>query len=139
MRRKGFTLIELILVIAIIAILAGAMVPMINASRNQARQAKAVAECDAIKTAAIMLHADSGPGVWPIDGSTGVGLVTAGTIPGWQGPYVDVWPNDPWVHPYRVFNGTGTNLSACSNGTNGTFDSCAADDVVVLITGRRDR
>ena len=139
MRRKGFTLIELILVIAIIAILAGAMVPMINASRNQARVAKATAECDAIKTAAVLLHADSGVGVWPADGSTGGGLVAAGGIPGWQGPYVDVWPTDPWLHPYRIYNGTGTNQSACSNGTNGTFDNCAADDVVILITGRRDR
>jgi len=143
MGRKGFTLIELILVIAIIAILAGAMVPMINASRDQAKVAKAQAECDSIKTAAVLLHADSGTGVWPADGTVGASLVAANGTSGWQGPYVDKWPTDPWGNPYRVYNATGTNQSVCSYGKNGTFDNCnftgVGDDIAVFITARRDR
>jgi prepilin-type N-terminal cleavage/methylation domain-containing protein len=63
MKRKGFTLIELIIVIALIAILAGAMVPMFRSNRLEAQQAKAMAELDAIKSAALMFHADTG--TWP--------------------------------------------------------------------------
>ncbi|MBN3039540.1 MAG: prepilin-type N-terminal cleavage/methylation domain-containing protein, partial [Candidatus Omnitrophica bacterium] len=37
MKTKTFTLIELILVVAIIALLAGAMVPMILSARQKAR------------------------------------------------------------------------------------------------------
>ncbi len=89
MRRQGFTLIELLIVIAIAAIIAGAMVPLFNVSREDAREAKAGSELDSLKMAAIMLHYDTNR--WPPPGSLGAGLIddVAGTIPSWEGPYID--------------------------------------------------
>ena len=55
---KGFSLMELVLVVAIMAILAGVMTPMIFASREAAREAKAMAELDAISTACRAFYGD---------------------------------------------------------------------------------
>jgi len=66
---NSFTLIELLVVIAIVAILAGAMVPMVSVTREDARQTKVLAELDAIKAAAFLLHHDTGQ--WPVIGNTG--------------------------------------------------------------------
>ena len=136
MNRGGFTLIELLIVIAIIAILAGAMVPMFNVTREDARVAKAKAELDAIKTAAIMMHHDTGQ--WPPVGTDGTGLRTAGGIPNWNGPYIDPWATDPWgVNAYEIKDGTGETRYAASQGKTAGFDTpfpTGTDDHYIIIT-----
>jgi prepilin-type N-terminal cleavage/methylation domain-containing protein len=49
MSRSGFTLVELLLVIAIIAVLAALLIPMIGYAKNMARNAKAEAQLGTIK------------------------------------------------------------------------------------------
>ena len=121
--RKGFTLIELLIVIAIVAILAGAMVPMMNVTREQARDAKASSDMDAIKTASIMLHHDTGS--WPPAGSIGNGILDNTGIPvGWNGPYLDAWRLDPWGSSYSidvVAGATGSVSVASPGGAAGTL------------------
>lgn len=60
---RGFTLIEVIVVAAIIAILAGILVPMIFNQVDEARVTRAQAECKTISSAILMFRKDTGK--WP--------------------------------------------------------------------------
>lgn len=57
---KGFTLVELLVVIAIIGILAVVAVPSLMKNIDKAKAGDVVAECNAIRTAAITYYADNG-------------------------------------------------------------------------------
>jgi len=131
MRKQGFTLLELILVIAIIVVLAGAMLPVFNITRQEAKVAKATADLDNIKTAAIMYKGDTN--TWPPTGTAGLGLVSNNSVAGWDGPYLTEWGNDPGGagYPYQL-NACGTdNLSLCAN-SSGT-----GSNIFVLVTSNR--
>lgn len=62
--RKGFTLIEVIVVAAIIAILAGILVPMIFNQIDESKVTKAKGEVASIKAAVGMFRKDTGK--WPV-------------------------------------------------------------------------
>lgn len=60
MKRQFFTLVELLLVIAIIAILAGIAIPVVGGMNKKGRETKARAEINAIVTAIKQYEADYG-------------------------------------------------------------------------------
>lgn len=60
---RGFTLIEVIVVAAIIAILAGILVPMIFNQIDEAKKTRALADCKTIASAVMLFRKDTGK--WP--------------------------------------------------------------------------
>jgi len=99
MFRKGFTLIELIVVIAIIAILAAVVAPSAFKSVEKAKIAGTVGDWKSVKTGAAAYFSDVG--IWPVNCSGSADCQTKGFfnntgVAGWDGPYLDKWPNGRW-------------------------------------------
>ncbi len=95
MRRKnvfnGFTLAELVVVIAIIGILAVIIVPNIFKSIDKSKVSSVESDYKAIKNGALSYFFDVGS--WPADGSGAAGFVTKPSgAAGWNGPYIQKWP-----------------------------------------------
>ena len=61
-KNGGFTLVELIVVIAILAILAGVAVPMYSGYITKANEASDMTQLDSIKTAAVFAVTEKDPG-----------------------------------------------------------------------------
>lgn len=59
-RRAGFTLIELVVVISILAILAGALIPRVTNRMAQSRDARRLADLRAVKNAVDQFYIDKG-------------------------------------------------------------------------------
>lgn len=125
LRRRAFTLVEMLLVVTIIGILAALVIPKIVGRSEQARQTAARADISSIKTALDAYEVDNG--YYP---KSLQDLVTA---PGdasknWHGPYLDKLPQDPWGHNYLYYYPGKHNtssydlLSVGPDGKEGTSD-----------------
>jgi general secretion pathway protein G len=102
-RRNGFTLLEIIVVIIVLALLAGLVAPQIFGRVSEARGATARTQIELLGTALDNYRLDNG--AYPST-EQGLGALrekpTRAPIPSnWRGPYLrkDV-PNDPWDRPY---------------------------------------
>lgn len=88
---NGFTLAELVVVIAIIGILAVIIVPNIFKSIDKGKVSSVESDYKAIKNGALSYFLDVGS--WPADGSGAAGFVTKPSgVAGWNGPYIQKWP-----------------------------------------------
>ena len=102
-RRGGFTLIELIVVIAIIATLAAIVAPSVFGNVGDARRSSAKAQLQVLALALDAYRIDNYN--YP---SSDQGLEALRTLPAsgeqppnWKGPYLrQVVPLDPWGRPY---------------------------------------
>ena len=115
--RRGFTLIEILIVIAIIGLLAAIILFSLGGARELAREAKAKSEIRSIVLAVSLLENDTGewPGhavpwvvqsgvsgneVWDLNAPEAGIANTDGTYQNWKGNYMSIVPADPWGNPY---------------------------------------
>jgi len=97
--RRGFTLIELMIVVVILGLLATTIMPRILSRPDQARQATAAVDIRALQSALALFKTDTGR--FP---TTAEGLPALVTNPGLKGydsdGYLDRVPTDPWGNSY---------------------------------------
>jgi len=87
-RRSGFTLVELLVVIGIIAILAGILLSVVGPAIRSAKQAKAANLASQIQTAALAYYAEYG--VYPVPTGTTTDYIIQDTEAAKWGILIDV-------------------------------------------------
>jgi general secretion pathway protein G len=96
--RHAFTLVEIMLVVAILGILAGLVIPRIVGKSEEARITRTQADIKGgIKTALDEFEVDNG--FYPQ--SLQDLLQQPHNTKNWHGPYLDQMPVDPWGTPYQ--------------------------------------
>jgi len=101
MKNKGFTLVELMLVVIIIGVLVAMVVPRMAGRSEQARSAVAKTDIDLnIATGLKLYELDNG--VFPTTEEGLEALLTApSSAKNWKGPYLEKKPIDPWGNTYH--------------------------------------
>jgi general secretion pathway protein G len=96
----GFTLVELLLVLTILAILAGIVLPKLTGRTEQARITAAISQITTFGTALGAYEVDNGNYPRGRDGLQAL-MVRPRDAQSWHGPYMEKdIPLDPWQHPY---------------------------------------
>jgi len=110
-REEGFTLIELMVVLAILAILATAILPNIVGKRERAAQTKAQTDIAMIESLLDQFYLDMGRYPTSEEGLRILYFAPEEETEKWKGPYPKKpIPNDPWGNPY-IYECPGTHTS----------------------------
>ena len=144
MKKRAFTLIELVIAVAIIGILASVVAPNAFRAIEKAKVVRVIADIRSVKTGAMNFYGDVGlfPGSqWgtmpgdaysPADygegflnppgvhsGSPAERALAQQNIANWDGPYLEQWGMTPWGMPYMWdYNDwdSNCNTAACKAG-----------------------
>ncbi len=158
-REKGFTLMELMITIAIIGILSAIAIPNFLSYREKSLIAHAQSDLKAIEMAIWDLALDTNQfpnnieaGIVDLGCDSGelddmndpdAGLVaTNGDFPDWNGPYLNVidpdpWGNDYWWDPDYRIDGEKY-ICIVSSGPNGSGVNVYDDDNIYIIISEID-
>ena len=127
---RGFTLIEIMLVVIIISALAAIVVPNLGGRSEQAKVAVAKADISNIATALKLYELDNG--TFP---TTSQGLAALRERPSssptprnWNGPYLEKDPVDPWGEAY-VYASPGSRRADYDLSSRGKDLNDAGDDI----------
>lgn len=93
--RDGFTLIEIVIAVAIVAIMAGTIAPMVYRNMERAREEATLKELTTLRDGMLEFYDDTGRFPTELEGLTA--LVSDPGVSGWAGPYVGSSEGDPTV------------------------------------------
>jgi general secretion pathway protein G len=110
---RGFSLIELLVVIIILGLLAGLVGPRLFGRVGQSKQAAARAQIELFSAALDQYRLDVGS--YPPSAAGLEALVKNPSVSNWNGPYLkkNAVPSDPWGKPYQY---------KCCPGEHGDYD-----------------
>lgn len=122
-RNRGFTLIEIMVVVVILGILAAIVVPKIMDQPDKARVAKAKQDIQVLTTALNLYKLDNFAYPSTQQGLQALVSKPSGdpAAPNWKpGGYIQRLPTDPWGHPYQYLQpGTHDEYDLFSLGADG--------------------
>jgi general secretion pathway protein G len=115
-KSRGFTIIELLIVMAILGMLAVMVAPNLFSKADSARRDAALSQISGIGSALAAHRLDVGQ--YP-DSLEGLMTNTTGRST-WDGPYIrSAVPKDPWGNDY-VYSSTGSQYTLISYGADGS-------------------
>lgn len=128
MRKTGFTLVELLVVIGIIGILSTLALVSLNSARQKSRDAKRLSDVRQIQTALELYYGDKN--TYPIEGTTAspvvLGSASAYTLSNGAGfdtkaassgkEYMGQVPSDPLSDQSYLYHSTNEDGSDCTSG-----------------------
>jgi general secretion pathway protein G len=99
--KKGFTLIELMLVVVIIGALVAMVMPRLTGRGEQARVAAATADINANIATGLKLYELDNGNFPPTSEGLNALLSKPASARNWNGPYLERKPLDPWGKEYE--------------------------------------
>jgi general secretion pathway protein G len=133
-QRHGFTLLELLIVLAILGVLAAMVVPALLGRQKRANIQAAQASISGLEKAMKMYAADHGGEPPEGDQSVVTQLLQPSEINGQKiDPYLESPPRDPWgemlYYEYPTTKTNGTRPAVWSAGPNRQNDQGQGDDI----------
>lgn len=125
--KKGFTLIEIMLVVAIIGILAAMVVPRLSGRTKDTKNSVAKADVEVNLALVIDLYeVDMGDFPEKLEDL----MDDPGTGGNWKGPYLKKLPKDPWGNDYLYKNPGDHSKYGCDIYSAGADGQPGTDDDV---------
>ena len=119
-KQSGFTLVELLVVLAIIGLLAGLVGPRVLNQLGGAKSQTALVQIRDFESAIEVYMLDTGQ--FPTTDQGLEALVSDPGVPGWNGPYLrrNEIPEDPWNNTYEYrYPGERADFDIYSYGADG--------------------
>ena len=127
MNRKGFTLIEIMLVVIILGILAAMVVPKLTGRSDEARRQVAKTDIESNLALAIDLYeVDTGSYPSSLDDLQHA----PSDVTNWKGPYLKKRPLDPWGRAYVYKHPGDHNTDGYDLYSNGKSGSEGGSDMI---------